>query len=317
MKTTKNMKILGSILMMLILIVSVAGCSSPKPAAETPPVVTTPAEPAGKIVVGSKPFTEGYLLSEILVQMLQAHTDLEVVKQFGIAGGTSNIHPAMVKGDIDMYPEYTGTGWLFVLKQKPISDGEKLFDEVKKSYEKDFQITWGPKFGFNNTFTLAVSAADAEKYSLKTFSDLAKVSDQFTFGAEFDFYERDDGYDALVKTYGFKFKEARDMDINLKYQAISSKEVSVINAFSTDGPIKKYNLVILEDDLNFFPIYDAAPILRQETLDKYPQIADVMEMLSGEISEAEMIEMNYKVDEEKMDYEDVAKEFLEKKGLLQ
>jgi glycine betaine/choline ABC-type transport system substrate-binding protein len=293
-------------MIILLLLVALVGCSTSQPASES----------KGTVVVGSKPFTEGYLLSEIMVQMLEAHTDLTVEKQFGIAGGTSNIHPAMLKGEIDMYPEYTGTGWLFVLKRDPVADGELLYTQVKQAYEEEYQITWGPMFGFNNTFTLAVSAADAQAYNLKSFSDLAAVSDEFIFGAEFDFYERDDGYDGLVRTYGFNFKEAKEMDINLKYNAIGSGEITVINAFSTDGPIMKYNLVILEDDKKFFPFYDAAPVIRMETAEKYPEIFEVFEKLAGQISESEMTEMNYQVDEEKMDYEAVAKAFLEKKGLL-
>lgn len=268
------------------------------------------------ITIGTKPMSEQYIIGEMIKKLVENKTDIKVNKKFGIAGGTSNLHPAIVSGEIDLYPEYTGTGWMFVLKNELINDPDKLYNETKKAYKEEFNIIWLDKYGFNNTFTLAVNKDVAEKYNLETYSDLAKVSDKLILGAEYDFYERDDGYNALVKEYNFDFKESKEMDIGLKYKAIDSKEVDVINAFSTDGLLDKYNLKVLKDDKNFFPSYHAATIIKKTTLEKYPELKDVLNKLKQNISEKEMRKLNYKVEGEKQDPDKVAEEFLKEKGLI-
>ena len=274
------------------------------------------ATPKDPVVISSKPHAEQFILGEMLAILLEEHTDIPVTRNLGIAGGTSNLHPAMVNGEIDIYPEYTGTGWMFVLQQDLIADAEEMYAAVKNEYQQEYNITWLEPYGFNNTFTLAVSRDIAEEHDLRTFSDLGEASENFNFGAEFDFYERDDGFPALSETYNLNFKDTKEMDIGLKYQAIGAGEVDVINAFSTDGQINLFDLMILEDDKNFFPSYHCATIIRTETLEKYPEIADVLGVLTGQISDGEMTEMNYKVDEENQDAADVAREFLVSKGLL-
>ncbi|MCX7667838.1 MAG: glycine/betaine ABC transporter substrate-binding protein [Atribacterota bacterium] len=272
---------------------------------------------AGRVVVSNKPFTESHILAEIIVQMLQKHTSIPVERLIIEGGTTSILHPAIVRGDIDIYPEYTGTSWQEVLrKDEVVSDPIELYERVKKEYEEKFGLVYLPLFGFNNTFTLAVRRESAEKDNLKTFSDLAKVSERYVFGAEPDFFERKDGYDNLVKTYGFHFKSVKQMAIALKYPAIASREVDVIDAFSTDGLLKKFDLVVLEDDKNYFPSYFCAPVVRKATLEKYPVIAEVLKQLEGKITDEAMTEMNYLVDEKFRDPKDVAREFLEKNGLL-
>lgn len=268
------------------------------------------------VVIASKPHAEQYILGEMLAILLEENTDIPVTRNFGIAGGTSNLHPAMVSGEIDIYPEYTGTGWMFVLQRDLIGDSREMFEAVRDEYQDEFNITWLEPYGFNNTFTLAIPAELAEEYDLQTFSDLGKVAENLIFGAEFDFYERDDGFDALAETYNLNFKETREMDIGLKYQSIGAGEVDVINAFSTDGQISLFDLVVLEDDQGFFPTYYAATMVRTDTLEKYPEIADALGVLEGQISDGEMTEMNYQVDELNRDAADVAREFLESKGLL-
>jgi osmoprotectant transport system substrate-binding protein len=271
----------------------------------------------GKVVVSNKPFTESHILAEIMVQLLRRHTDLAVERLIIEGGTTSILHPAIVRGDIDIYPEYTGTSWQEVLrKDEVVSDPMELYERVKKEYEERFGLVYLPLFGFNNTFTLAVRRESAEKDNLKTFSDLARVSERYVFGAEPDFFERKDGYDNLVKTYGFRFKTVKQMAIALKYPAIVSREVDVIDAFSTDGLLKKFDLVVLEDDKHYFPSYFCAPVVRKATLEKYPVIAEVLGRLQGLITDEVMTEMNYLVDEELRDPKDVAREFLEKRGLL-
>jgi glycine betaine/choline ABC-type transport system substrate-binding protein len=268
------------------------------------------------VVIASKPHSEQYILAEMLSLLIENHTDIKVEKKLGIGGGTSNIHPAMLSGDFDIYPEYTGTGLLFVLKENLITDSDELYKRVQDRYLEEYNIKWLGLYGFNNTYALAVKESTAQTYNLETYDDLALASKDLVFGAEYDFFERDDGYEALKDAYGFEFKDTKEMDIGLKYEAIGSDEVDVINAFSTDGLIKQYNLKVLEDNKNFFPAYQAATLIRKETLDKYPELEEVLEKLTGQISDDEMIQMNYQVEKENMDPRDVAEQFLKAKGLI-
>lgn len=268
------------------------------------------------VVIASKPHSEQYILAEMLSLLIENHTDIKVEKKLGIGGGTSNIHPAMLSGDFDIYPEYTGTGLLFVLKEDLITDSDELYKRVQDRYLEEYNIKWLGLYGFNNTYALAVKESTAQTYNLETYDDLALASKDLVFGAEYDFFERDDGYEALKDVYGFEFKDTKEMDIGLKYEAIGSDEVDVINAFSTDGLIKQYNLKVLEDNKNFFPAYQAATLIRKETLDKYPELEGVLEKLTGQISDDEMIQMNYQVEKENMDPRDVAEQFLKAKGLI-
>ncbi|MCB2310282.1 glycine/betaine ABC transporter substrate-binding protein [Clostridium tagluense] len=294
-----NKKILVSALA-LIMIVSLVGCGSK----------------TKKVVVASKPMTEQYILAEMITALIEGNTDIKVEKKLGIGGGTSNIQPAMIKGEIDIYPEYTGTGWLFVLKKNLIRDPAKLYEEVKKEYKAKYNIKWLGLYGFNDTYALAIKKSVTDKLNINTYSDLASKSDSLKFGAEPDFYEREDGYKGLQKEYNFKFKEKRELDIGLKYEAINSDNVDVINAFSTDALLKKYDMKVIVDDKNFFPSYFASTLIREETLKKYPELENVLNKLQGKINDKEMIQMNYLVESEKKDPKDVAVEFLKGKGLL-
>lgn len=269
-----------------------------------------------KVVVASKPHAEQYILAEMISALIEAHTDIVVEKKLGIGGGTSNIHPAVLNGEIDIYPEYSGTGWLFVLKEELLTDADKLFSSVKNKYAENFDIVWFERYGFNNTYALALKESLASEKNISSYSDLADASGDLVFGAEYDFYEREDGFPGLEKLYGFKFKETKELDIGLKYQAIGEDQVDVINAFSTDGLIKEYNLRVLKDNKNFFPSYHAATLIRAETLKMYPELEGVLKKLEGRISDSEMVEMNYHVEKEKQDPKKVAADFLEGKGLL-
>ncbi|MBP9477885.1 MAG: ABC transporter permease/substrate-binding protein [Sebaldella sp.] len=274
------------------------------------------ADPNKKIVIATKPSAEQLILGEILSLLIQENTDITVEKKFSIGGGTSNIHPALIKGEVDIYPEYTGTSWLFVLKQKQALESKEMYEKIKKEYEEKYKLEWLGLLGFNNTFSLSMKEELANKYNIKTFSDLAKLSEQFRFGAEFDFFEREDGFPGLKKLYGFNFKKLTELDINLKYKAIGSGEVEVINSFSTDSLIKKYNMVTLKDDKNFFPSYDAGFVARKEILDKYPELIPLINKLNGQINDNTMINLNYQVEVENKNPEDVARKFLEEKGLI-
>lgn len=269
-----------------------------------------------KVVIASKPMTEQYILAEMLTQLIEKHTDITVEQTLGIGGGTANIHPGMESGEIDIYPEYTGTGWLFVLKNDPISDPTALYEAVKESYDEAYGITWMGLYGFNDTFGIAMKKTVAEELGIETYSDLSEKGGSLRFGAEYDFYEREDGYPGLQETYGIDFDKTVELDIGLKYEAIGSDQVDVINVFSTDGRLAQYDLLVLKDDLNFFPSYYCTTLVRNETLKKYPELTEVLETLTGQISDEEMTYMNYRVEINKDDPKQVATDFLTDKGLL-
>ncbi|HKL11962.1 MAG TPA: glycine betaine ABC transporter substrate-binding protein [Clostridia bacterium] len=295
------MKKILSLLLCAFIAVGIAGCSENE---------------EKKVVVASKPHSEQYILSEMITLLIENGTDISVEKKLGIGGGTANIQPAMESGEIDIYPEYTGTGWLFVLKEELINDPEELYEAVKTAYAEKYNMKWLGMYGFNNTFALAMKSSLADEMGIATYSDLAEKGGSLVFGAEYDFYEREDGFPGLEETYGLAFEDTVELDIGLKYEAIGTDQVDVINAFSTDGLIKKFDLKVLEDDKMFFPAYNAATIVRQETLDMHPELEEILETMTGLISDDEMTELNYLVENEKMDPEKVAEDFLKGKGLL-
>ena len=172
-------------------------------------------------------------------------------------------------------------------------------------------------YGFNNTYGLAVRREIAEQYNLKTYSDLKSAASSLTFGAEYDFFERDDGYDALCDTYGFKFGKTIDMDIGLKYQAINQGKIDVMVIFTTDGQLSASDVVVLEDDKQFYPSYICGNVIRAEVLEKYPELKTVFEKLDGLITNSDMAEINYSVETENKEPRDVAEDFLRSHSLLQ
>ena len=268
------------------------------------------------IHIATKPMSEQFILGEMLALLIEEHSDLHVKITKGVGGGTSNIHPAMIKGDFDLYPEYTGTGWLVILKKDTLLPPDQLFSELQKEYSREYGLKWVAPYGFNNAYSLAVSNEMAKKYNLKTFSDLALYPDLFTFGAEYDFYEINDGYADLCAYYNLKFKKNLDMDIGLKYEAMKSGKIDVINIFTTDGQLSHANLTVLKDDKHFFPSYYCATIVREETLKEHPELERILEKMNGILTDQEMADMNYKVDVEHRTEREVAVEFLKKKGLL-
>lgn len=274
------------------------------------------AKSADTIRIATKPMAEQFILSEMIGALIEQDTDLKVEITKGIAGGTGNIHPAMVKGDFDLYPEYTGTAWTDVLKNTASEDSDAMYKKLQEQYKEQFNMDWVGLYGFNNTYTLAVKKEFAEKNNLETFSDLAALAPGLKFGAEYDFYEREDGYTPLCDTYGYQFSSIKDIDIGLKYQAIGNGDVDVINAFTTDGMLKVHDLKTLEDDKSFFPTYYCGTIVRQETLDAHPELREVLMKLDGILTNDEMAELNYRVENDNEDEKTVAIDFLKQKGLL-
>ena len=267
------------------------------------------------INIATKPMTEGYILGQMLTELIEQDTDLKVNLTTGVGGGTSNIQPAIVKGEFDLYPEYTGTSWEAVLKKEGSYD-ESKFDELQKEYKEKYNLEYVNLYGFNNTYGLAVNKDIAEKYNLKTYSDLAKVSNNLIFGAEYDFFEREDGYKELQKVYNMNFKKQIDMDIGLKYQAMKDKKIDVMVIFTTDGQLAISDVVVLEDDKKMYPSYRAGTVVRSEILSEYPELKPVLEKLNNILNDKTMADLNYQVESEGKKPEDVAREYLQEKGLL-
>jgi osmoprotectant transport system permease protein len=269
------------------------------------------------IVIAGKKWTEQYILPYIIAEYVKDKTNYHVKVEEGL-GETPILNGAIQKGDIDMYVEYTGTGLLTILKEKynPSLTPNDVYKKVKQGYTEKYHLAWLKPLGFENTYALALNQQKYQQLGAKTVSDLAQESSQLVFGGPADFYEREDGYNGLVQTYNLSFNDKRTLDANLMYDAVKNGKADVIPAYTTDGRIPRYHLGILKDDKHFFPPYYAAPIVREDTLKKFPKLKDVVNQLGGKISEKDMAEMNAKVDIDKQDPRDVAREFLKEKGLI-
>lgn len=268
------------------------------------------------VKIASKPMTEQYILTEIIAQLIEAETDYEVEITKGVGGGTTNIHPALVKGEFDLYPEYTRTAWLNVLKKEEMEkDDEKLYQQLLTEYDA-LGLAWTGLYGFSNTYGLAVRQDTAQQYGLSTYSDLAAASGELIFGGNPDYIELETGYSRLCEAYQMQFKDTKQMEIALKYEALINGEVDVINAFTTDAQLAANDLVLLTDDNVFFETFDAGTVVRKEALEKYPELKGILEKINGLITEEEMQQMNYEVEVNGKEDKEVAKQFLENKGLL-
>lgn len=267
------------------------------------------------IVVGSKNYTEQQILGNMFADILEGNTDLEVVQRENL-GGSAIALSSIENGEIDVYPDYTGTLLQAVVKDVSIKDPTEVFNKCKEAMENNYNITLLDPLGFNNTYTMATTKEIAEKYNLKTISDLSKVSKELRLTSTMEFAEREDGLKGLNNTYGLKFKSVKGIDGGLRYSALDNGESDFIDAYSTEGLLKKFKLTILEDDKNFFLPYYAVPVIRQEIIDKHPEVKTVLEKLSGIINEDTMIDLNYKVDNEGVTPEKAARDFLIEQGLI-
>lgn len=270
---------------------------------------------SGTIHIATKPMTEEYIMGDMMELLIEQDTDLDVEVTHGVGGGTANIMPAMEKGEFDIYPEYTGTAWNQVLKHTDLYN-EDMFKSLKKEYLDKYSMTWLCEYGFKDQYGIGVRKEIADKYNIKTYSDLAKVSNQLVFGAEYDFYGREDGYDAICKEYNMNFKKTMDLDIGLKYQAINQGKIDVMTIFTTDGQLTSSDIVVLKDDKEFFPSYTCYNVIRNEVLEDNPELNDVFDKLTGIITEDDMAKMNYEVEEKGQDPMEVARDYLIEKSLL-
>ena len=271
---------------------------------------------ANRIVIGSKNFTESLMLGELLAQVVEARTHLQVERRFYLAG-TYICQQAMLAGRIDIYPEYTGTALTAILKQKVEGDRAAVYQRVKSEYEKRFRLTLGPPFGFNDTFAMEIRGADARRLNIKTLSQAAAFAPQWHAGFGYEFMERPDGYAGLAAAYGLHFAgPPRVMDLGLLAPALKDHQIDIAAGNATDGLIPAFDLFALEDDRHYFPPYEAVAVIRQQTLQEHPEVGQAIAELGGKISDQEMQKLNYALDGQRRDVKDVAQEFLRSKGLI-
>ena len=277
----------------LVLIVSLAaGCSS-KP----------------RVVVGSKNFTEQVLLGEIVARHIERRLGLEVDRKLNL-GGTLLAHEALKGGSIDLYPEYTGTALTAVLKQAAVKDAKAALERVREGY-RPWGIEWLPPLGFNNSFAMVVRTGSAREQGLRTLSDAARRPGPWRLGVGYEFTERPDGLRGLVQAYGLRLAgEPVAMDLGLLYPALQAKTIEMAAANATDGKLARPEFAVLEDDRHYFPPYECAIVVRQDTLERYPRLRAALEELSGRISDAAMRRMNGSVDVEHRPATEVARDFL-------
>ena len=267
------------------------------------------------IVVGSKNFTEQIVLAELFAQQIEAHSALRVDRRLNL-GGTFICHDALVSGKIDLYPEYTGTALIAILNDSPQKDSAEVFRRVQEEYRARFNVEVMPPLGFNNTFAMIVRGDDADKLHLRRISDVAPYAPKWRAGFGYEFMERPDGYRGWMAAYGLHFTgEPQILDLGLLYRALADKQVDLVAGNSTDGVIASLHMVALEDDLHYFPPYEAVPLVRRVTLEKHPEVRSAIAALAGKISVDEMRQMNYAVDGEHRDPADVVRAFRKAKGL--
>jgi len=267
------------------------------------------------IVVGSKNFPEQALLGEILAQHIRARTHLSVERRFYLAGSFI-CQQALLAGRIDTYVEYTGTALTAILHDPMESDPAAVFTRVKQEYGKRFQFEVMPSLGFNNTFAMVIRGEDARRLHISTLTEAAPYAPGWRAGFGYEFMERPDGYVGLARVYGLAFAGTpRILDLGLLYRALLNKQVDVVAGNSTDGLIAARDLVILQDDKHYFPPYEAVPIVREDTLARYPEVRDAIGELAGKISDLQMQKMNDAVTGQGRDVTEVAREFLRDQGL--
>jgi len=264
-----------------------------------------------RVVIGSKNFAEQLLLGEIAAQQIERRLHIAVDRKLEI-GGTLLAHEALVKGDIDLYPEYTGTALTAVLKQASNPDPATVLDKVRAGYKK-WNLRWMDPLGFNNTFAMVTTNADAEVRHIRTLSEAGAYRLGWKVGAGYEFVQRPDGLAGLQRTYGLRLAEkVRTMDLGLLYAALEQHQVDLAAANSTDGQLFGNRFTVLEDDKHYFPPYQAAFVVREATLSKFPGLEGALNELSGKLTTAVMRELNYQIEGLHRSGPKVAREWLER-----
>ena len=271
-------------------------------------------EPA--IVVASKNFTEQVILGEIIAQHLEYRLKKPVDRRLNL-GGTLLAHEALTNGDVDLYPEYTGTALMAILKLPVSRDSKAVLQNVRDEYQRRWEIRWMEPFGFNDTFAIIIRGEVARRDGIMTISDAAKRAQGWKFGMGYEFQQRPDGLAGLMKTYGLSLDGSiKTMDLGLLYRALEQGEVNMLAANSTDGLLSVLDVRVLDDDQHYFPPYDAAIAVRAEALRAYPGLEDALKDLSGRFTDEMMQRLNYEVDGKHRPVRDVAHEFLQMAKLM-
>ena len=314
-------KAVPMILVMVLLLMTLAGCggttttTTPTPAPAEPDVVAP--EDREPIQIATKVTAEQYILGEMLSILIEEKLGYPTEITKGLAD-SNIVQPALENGDVDLYPDYTGSCWANILGYDPTGvSNDEMFAGLKEEYEQKFGITWLGLYGFNNTYGVVVDKTFAETHGLKTISDLAAISEEVRFGANPTYIERPDALPALSEAYGLNFKEIVEVDISLRYATIENGEADASVAFTTDAQLAVGNVVLLEDDLNAQNAYYCSTIVRQDTLAEYEGLEETLMLMNGLINDAEMAAMNYEVEIEGRDEYEVAREYLVNKGLLE
>ncbi len=267
------------------------------------------------IRVGSKDFTEQFILGEMYALALE-NADIQVERKLNL-GGTPVAQAALTSGEIDLYPEYTGTGLLTVLKLPSSSDRQAVYDTVVTEYESQFELTWLDPSPMNNTQALAMTRAKAEELNITTISDMAAQASDLVLIGPPEFEVREDGLPGIQAAYGdFTLKEYKAVDSGLRYKGLVDGEADVVVAFGTDGEISAFDLVLLEDDQELFPPYQVAPVVRQDVLEANPAIADALNAIAPLLTDEVMQALNYEVSGNQREPSDVARDFLVSQGIL-
>ena len=296
----RNLRLHRRFVILLLPFLLLASCSPPRP--DHP-------------VIGAKNFTEQVVLGELLAQEIEAKSNLKVERRFYLAGSYI-CQQALVSGRIDAYVEYTGTALTAVLKQPLDRDPQSVLITIRRLYASRFNITVEDSLGFENTFAMVVRGDDARRLHLTTLSEAAKYTPDWRLGVGYEFEQRPDGLPGLSKAYGLKFAAApRTMDLGLLYRALEAHQVDMIAANSTDGPIQALGLVALQDDRHYFPPYQAVPLVREEALQRWPQMQVALDALAGRVTADDMRAMNEAIDGQHRDPAEVVREFRQKHGL--
>jgi len=287
-------KLLSIIILLAITLTTLSACSSGG---------------GKKLTIAGKSYTEAQLTAEIMAQLLEEE-GFSVERKFDMAGAIC--FEAIRKGDVDIYPEYTGGMVMAYLGQEiaPGTDADTTFQIAKEGFEREFDLIVLPDMGFNNTYANAISTDFAQANGIVTSSDLAAFSSQLVYGGEHAFFDRMDGYFNMCETYGYEFKKYVMMDVGLKQQSIKQGEIDVTNIYTTDGFLEGSGLTVLEDDLNFFPAYYCAPVVRKDVLEKYPEIEKALAVLDNCAKEENMIYYNSLVDNGKISISEAASLFI-------
>ena len=271
--------------------------------------------PERKITIGSKFFTEQVLLAELLAQHIEARTGIPVERKTNL-GGTLLVHKALLAGELDLYVEYTGTALTAVLNETPSGDSSAVYARVKSLYAERFLLEVTEPLGFENTFAVVIRGDDAQRFHLRTMSDLVPIAPKWRVGVGYEFLERPDGFRGWSERYGLHFADKpRVMDLGLIYRALVDHQVDLVAGNSTDGLIESLGLVALQDDKHYFPPYDAVPIVRQSTLARFPQLRGALAELAGTISASDIRRLNYAVEGQLRDPAEVVRQFRVSHGL--